>query len=117
MSRTQNAKARRAEMERKLREIKARESTIKERIYRLEASITASPGMESARRISLWNTLPAEADESQLRPHRRQTRVQRELENNARSQQALLALALLGVAAAVSYFLYTLARTHGLISL
>ena len=112
MSRTAQAKARRADMERKLREIRDRESNIKERIHRLEASITAAPGMESARRISMWNTIPAE-DAPAPRSSRRPTRYQRQLENQARSSQALTAFALILIAAALSALLYYLARTNG----
>ncbi len=112
MSRPIQAKARRAEMERRLREIRDRETTIKEKIYRLEASITAAPGMESARRISLWNTIPAEPEAPGRKPVR-PLRYQKQLESHARSSQALTSLVLLIIAAALVCFLLYLARQHG----
>jgi hypothetical protein len=107
------AHARRAELERKLKDIRDRESTIKERIYRLEASIAAAPGIQSARRLSMWNTVPA--DEAPVRHAGPRTRLQRQLTSRARSRQALAALCLVGLALLIGYWLSWQLKTYGVL--
>jgi hypothetical protein len=106
--------ARRAELERRLREIRDQESTIKERIYKLEASIAATPGLQSARRLQLWNTVPADEAGTPLRLRPR-TRYQRQLASRGRSRQALTALFLTGIALLLGAWLSWQLKTHGLI--
>ena len=105
---------RRAELERRLREIRSQETTIKERIYKLEASIAATPGIESARRLRLWNTVPAEESPGASRA-RQQTRYQRQLRNRGRSGQALTALGLFGAGVLLVLWLAYQLRTYGLL--
>jgi len=106
--------AKRAELERRLRDIHDQESNIKERIYKLEASIAAAPGLQSARRLSLWNTVPADEAgvPSRIRPR---TRYQRQLANRGRSRQAIAALFLTGIALLLGVWLSWQLKTHGLI--
>jgi hypothetical protein len=107
------AKSKRVELERRLTEIRRQETTIRERIYKLEASIVAAPHAESGRRLRLWNTVPAE--ESLLPSGRRpRTRYQIQIVNRARSRQALTALFLIGVAVILGLWLSWQIRTYGL---
>ena len=108
------SQARRAELERRLNEIRSQETTIKERIYKLEASIAAAPGLESARRLRLWNTVPAEDSPVSSRP-RVATRYQRQLRNRGRSGQALTALGLFAVGVLLVLWLSYQLRTYGLL--
>ena len=106
------AKSRRAELERRLKEIRSQETSIKERIYKLEASIAAAPRMESERRLRLWNTVPA--DEAYVQPARRTaTRYQRQIINRGRSRQALTALILVTIAGLLGLWLVWQIRTYG----
>ena len=106
--------AKRAEMERRLKEIRSQESTIKERIYKLEASIAAAPGIESARRLQMWNTVPA--DDAVIRPvPRSRTRYQRQLVNRGRSRQALTALMLAGIGLLLVLWLSYQLKTSGVL--
>lgn len=109
-----SSQASRAELERRLNEIRSQESTIKERIYKLEASIAAAPGIESARRLRLWNTVPAEESPASSRP-RTATRYQRQLRNRGRSGQALTALGLFAVGVLLVLWLSYQLRTYGLL--
>jgi hypothetical protein len=105
-----SSQSRRAELERRLKEIRNQETTIKERIYKLEASIAGAPGMESARRLRLWNTVPAE--EAPV-VSRARTRYQRRLVNRGRSRQALAALFLMGIALMLGLWLTWQMKTYG----
>ncbi len=106
-----STKFKRADLERRLKEIRNQESNIKERIYKLEASIAAAPGMESARRLHLWNTVPAEEAPASTQPR---TRYQRRLVNRGRSRQAMSALFLVGVALLLGVWLVWQIKTYGL---
>jgi hypothetical protein len=107
-----SSQSKRAELERRLKEIRSQETTIKERIYKLEASIAGAPGMESARRLRLWNTVPAE--EAPVSPRSRaSTRYQRRLVNRGRSRQALAALFLMGIALLLGIWLTWQMKTYG----
>lgn len=108
------SQARRVELERRLKEIRNQETTIKERIYKLEASIAATPGIESARRLRLWNTVPAEETPASSRS-RMPTRYQRQLTNRGRSGQALTALGLFGVGVLLVLWLAYQFKTYGLL--
>lgn len=115
VSRTRRStQAKRVELERRLNEIRSQESTIRERIYKLEASIAASPGLESARRLHFWNTLPP--DEERV-PRRRgsPTRYQRQLVNRGRSRQAVTALLLMGIAVLLGLWLSWQLRSNGVL--
>lgn len=83
--------ARQAELERKLREIRRQEQTIKERIYRLEAVIAAEPARSSRSRLNSWNTIPPDDVDRESTARSRGTRWQRQRLNRARSRQALIA--------------------------
>jgi len=106
--------AKRAELERRLKQIRSQETTIKERIYKLEASIAAAPGMASERRLRMWNTLPADEAPAARRPLKA-TRLQRRLSNQGRSRQAIGALAIIGVAALLALWLSYQLKTSGLL--
>lgn len=108
-----SSQTRRAELERRLHEIRSQETTIKERIYKLEASIVATPGMESGRRLRLWNTVPA--DEPASARSRVPTRYQRQLTNRGRSGQALTALGLFAVGVLLVLWLAYQFKTYGLL--
>jgi hypothetical protein len=108
-----SAKSRRAELERRLHEIRNQEFTIKERIYKLEASIAATPGLESRRRLQLWNTVPA--DQAPALSVGPRTRYQRQLVNRCRSRQALAALFFVGVALLLGLWLSWQLKVHGVL--
>lgn len=108
-----SAKSRRAELERRLTEIRTQESSIKQRIYKLEASIAATPGEESGRRLRMWNTVPADEMPSGGRHPR--TRYQRQLVNRGRSRQAVTALFLTGIALLLGLWLSYQLKTHGVL--
>lgn len=113
-SKSRRPQAKRAEMERRLKEIRDQESNIKERIYKLEASIAAAPGIESARRLRMWNTVPA--DDVIARPApRHRTRYQRQLVNRGRSRQALTALCLVGIAVLLALWLSYQLKSSGVL--
>ena len=109
-----SSQARRIELESRLKEIRSQETSIKERIYKLEASIVATPGIESGRRLRLWNTLPAE-ESPVISRTRQQTRYQRQLRNQNRSGQALTALGLFAVGVLLVLWLMYQLRTYGLL--
>lgn len=110
-SRRRPSQTKRADLERRLKEIRSQETSIKERIYKLEASIAGAPGMESARRLHLWNTVPAEEAPVAVRPR---TRYQRRLVNRGRSRQAVAALFLMGIALLLGVWLMWQIKTYGL---
>lgn len=95
-----------------MKEIRSQETTIKERIYKLEASIVAAPGMESARRLRFWNTVPADEAPVISRTGAR-TRYQRRLVNRGRSRQAMAALFLMGIALLLGIWLTWQIKTYG----
>lgn len=108
------SQAKRAELEHRLKEIRNQESTIKERIYKLEASIAAAPGLASERRLRMWNTVPA--DEAPVFAGRRKpTRYQRRIANRGRSHQALWALGMMGLALLLALWLSYQLKTSGLL--
>jgi hypothetical protein len=108
------SQAKRAELERRLKDIRNQETTIKERIYKLEASIAAAPGLASERRLRMWNTVPA--DEAAALPSRlKPTRYQRRLANRGRSHQALWALSMMGLAVILALWLSYQLKTSGLL--
>lgn len=109
-----SSKTKRAELEQRLKDIRQQESSIKERIYKLEASISAAPGIESARRLRMWNTVPA--DDARMIPAARpRTRYQRQLVNRSRSRQALTALLLAGIGVLLALWLSYQLKASGLI--
>ncbi len=110
----QSSHAKRAELERRLREIRSQETTIRERIYKLEASIVAAPGLASERRLRMWNTVPA--DEAPAAPRTlKPTRWQRQLRNQGRSRQAIGALFMVGVALLLTLWLSWQLKASGLL--
>jgi len=113
-TRRTQSQAKRAELERRLKEIRNQETTIKERIYKLEASIAAAPGIASERRLRMWNTVPA--DEAPVHsPRRKPTRYQRRIVNRSRSHQALGALGMFGLAVLLALWLSYQLKTSGLL--
>ena len=113
-TRRNSSSSKRAELERRLKEIRSQESTIKERIYKLEASIAAAPGLASERRLRMWNTVPPDEAPAATGKHRR-TRYQQRLANRGRSSQALWALGMLGLALLLGLWLSYQLKTSGLL--
>ena len=109
-----SAKAKRAELERKLTDIRSRETAIKERIYKLEASITAAPSMASSQRLRFWNTIASDEPAPTTRDAR-MTRYQRRLVNKSRSRQAVTALFLTVLAVLVGLWLSYQLKQHGVL--
>ena len=108
-----SAKDKRIELERRLKEIRTQETTIKERIYKLEASIAAAPGLASEHRLRMWNTVPG--DEAPVQTQRGPaTRWQRSISNKGRSRQALGALGMIGIAVLLALWLSYQLKTSGL---
>jgi hypothetical protein len=110
----QNSHAKRAELEHRLKQIRSQETTIRERIYKLEASIAAAPGLASERRLRLWNTIPAEESPAPRRAQK-PTRWQRQLKNSGRSRQAVGALFMVSVALLLTLWLSWQLKTSGLL--
>jgi len=110
----QSSHAKRAELERRLKQIRSQETTIRERIYKLEASIAAAPGLASERRLRMWNTIPA--DEAPAAPRSlKPTRLQRSLRNRGRSRQAVSALFMVGLALLLTLWLSYQLKSSGLL--
>jgi len=84
-------RAKQAEMEERIRQMRREEDQIKARIYKLEASIVAAPSFVAGDRLRNRNILQAEeAESSQGRAFTR-TRWQAQRLNQARSRQAITA--------------------------
>ena len=108
------SQAKRADLERRLKQIRSQETTIKERIYKLEASIAAAPGLASERRLRMWNTVPA--DEAPLIPRAlKATRRQRQINHRGRSRQAIGALCMVAVAVLLTLWLNWQLKANGLL--
>ncbi len=109
-----SAKAKRSELERKLNDIRTRQTAIKERIYKLEASITAAPSMASSQRLHFWNTVASD-EPAPATGDARMTRYQRRLVNKGRSRQAVTAFLLTGFALLVGLWLSYQLKQHGVL--
>ena len=106
-------KARHAELQARITEMHRKEDAIKNKIYKLEASIVAAPAWEAQSRLRNRNSIAAEDYDDGRGPQ--QTRWQAQRMDRARSSQAILAFFLLALFAGfVICFYYTL-KAHGLL--
>ncbi len=108
------SKAREAELQRRLKEIRTQEETIRTRIHKLEASIVAAPSVAAGHRLRNWNTVPP--DEPAARPSRQsRTRWQEQRVNRARSRQAMTALLLVGLLLVFAFWFYHQLSSNGVL--
>jgi predicted nucleic acid-binding Zn-ribbon protein len=108
------AQRRRAELEQKLRDLATRENSLKESIYKLEASIVAAPSYMAAERLRMWNAVPAD-DERVHRPKAARTRVQRKMANRTRSREAMTALVFVALALALGLWFVKALTLYGIL--
>ncbi|RYD36420.1 MAG: hypothetical protein EOP86_06030 [Verrucomicrobiaceae bacterium] len=110
---TRANKAKFAEMEDRIREMRRQEDAIKSKIYKLEASITAAPVFRAGERLRNHNLLVSE-DEDEY-PSRPLTRWQSQRVNRARSRQAMTALFLVMLFITFAFWFYQQLRANGVI--
>lgn len=102
----------RAEMERRLKELRREESHLNERLHKLEASMALHPGAGSRRdQLMLPPEEPADGRRAEARP----LRYQRELVNRNRSRQALTALFMLAAGVLLALWLSYQIKSSGLL--
>ena len=108
------SKAKRADLERRLSDIRDQENHIKERIYKLEASIVSTPSRVVGERLRMWNTVPAD-EAMRSKPLKPKTRYQRKLVNQGRSRQALTAMFFVTIAVLLAIWFTNQLRTSGIL--
>ena len=108
------SKAKRAELERRLSDIRNQENHIKERIYKLEASIVSTPSRVVGERLRMWNTVPAD-EEMQYKLLKPRTRYQKKLVNRGRSHQALTAMFFVTIAVLMAIWFTNQLRSSGIL--
>lgn len=107
-------KAKFAEMENRIREMRQQEESIKDKIYKLEASITAAPVFLAGERLRKHNLIAASDDDDYPeRPLR--TRWQSQRVNRARSKQAMTAFFLVALFLAFAFWFYQQLTNNGVI--
>ena len=108
-------KAKHAELEERIRQMRREEDSIKDKIYTLEASITAAPVFMAGSRLRNRNLIAAEEeDEYTGRPFNR-TRWQAQRLSRARSRQAMTALLLVATFVGFVYWFYLQLRNNGVL--
>ena len=108
-------KAKHAELEERIRQMRREEDSIKDKIYKLEASITAAPVFMAGSRLRNRNLIAAEEEEEYTgRPFNR-TRWQAQRLNRARSRQAMTALLLVAAFVGFVYWFYQQLRNNGVL--
>ena len=108
-------KAKHAELEERIRQMRREEDSIKDKIYKLEASITAEPVFMAGSRLRNRNLIAAEEEEEYTgRPFNR-TRWQAQRLNRARSRQAMTALLLVAAFVGFVYWFYLQLRNNGVL--
>lgn len=108
-------KAKHAELEERIRQMRREEDSIKDKIYKLEASITAAPVFMAGSRLRNRNLIAAEEEEEYTgRPFNR-TRWQAQRLNRARSRQAMTALVLVAAFVGFVYWFYLQLRNNGVL--
>ena len=108
-------RAKQAEMEERIRQMRREEDHIKEKIHKLEASIVAAPVFMAGARLRNRNLIQAEEEEEYTgRPFNR-TRWQAQRLNRARSRQALTALLLVAAFVGFVCWFYLQLRHHGVL--
>ena len=116
----QSAKATRAELERRLKEIRAQEEKLKSRIHKLECSIVAAPGLEVERRIRWRDTVPPDEEMVAARRKKaapvRATRIQAEAASAVRVRQAVTALGLILLLCVFAWWFCNQVIRHGLLT-
>ena len=111
---TRATRAKQAELEERIRQMRLEEDHIKAKIYKLEASIVAAPVHLAGDRLRRRHLIEAEDDAFQGRPFNR-TRWQAERLNRARSRQAISALVLVAVFISFVFWFYLQLRNHGVL--
>ncbi len=108
-------KAKHAELEARIREMRREEDQIKAKIHKLEASIVSAPVFMAGDRLRNRNLLQAEeAEEYHGRPFNR-TRWQAQRLNRARSRQAVTALLLVALFVGFVWWFYLQLRNNGVL--
>lgn len=108
-------KAKHAELEARIHEMRREEENIKAKIHRLEATIVAAPVLLAGDRLRKRNLIEAETEEDyQGRPFNR-TRWQAQRLNRARSRQAITALLLVALFVGFVCWFYLQLRNNGVL--
>ncbi|MES2706436.1 MAG: hypothetical protein V4726_07520 [Verrucomicrobiota bacterium] len=103
-----------AEMEEHIREMRRQEDALKNKIHRLEVTITGNPVLMAKERLRNHNLIAAgDDDDYPGRPMR--TRWQSQRMNRARSKQAMTALFLVILFIAFVFWFYQQLRANGVI--
>lgn len=108
-------KAKHAELEDRIRQMRHEEDNIKAKIHKLEASIVAAPVWQAGTRLRNRNLIAAEeAEDYTGRPFNR-TRWQAQRMNRARSRQALTAFLLVAAFTGFVFWFYLQLRNNGVL--
>ncbi len=108
-------KAKHAELEERIRQMRHEEDNIKAKIYKLEASITAAPVWQAGSRLRSRNLLQAEEPETYGGRAFNRTRWQAQRMNRARSRQALTAFLLVAAFTGFVCWFYLQLRNNGVL--
>ena len=111
---TRATRAKHAELEERIRQMRREEDSIKAKIYKLEASIVAAPGAMMGERLRNRNVV--QADEEEYRgPAFNRTRWQAQRLSRARSRQAITALCLVVAFVGFVSWFFVLLRNSGVL--
>jgi cell division protein FtsB len=108
-------RAKQAELEERIREMRREEDHIKAKIYKLEASIVAAPGFMAGDRLRNRNLISAEDVEASQGRSFNRTRWQAQRLNRARSRQALTAFLLVAAFVGFVFWFYLQLRNNGVL--
>ena len=108
-------KAKHAELEERIRQMRHEEDQLQAKIHKLEASIVAAPGWQAGARLSNRNWVQPDAEDDSPSRGFSRTRYQALRLNRARSTQALAAFFLLSVFIGFVCFFYYMLKINGLL--
>jgi hypothetical protein len=108
-------RAKQAEMEQRIREMRQQEEQIKARIHKLEASIVSTPSFMAGDRLRNRNILQAEEAEPYQGRAFNRTRWQAQRLNQARSRQAMTALVLVVTFVGFICWFYLQLKNNGIL--
>lgn len=108
-------RAKHAEMEDRIRQMRREEDNIKAKIHKLEASIVATPVLMAGDRLRNRNLIQAEEEPEYNGRAFNRTRWQAQRLNRARSRQAMTALLLVAAFVGFVCWFYLQLRNNGLL--
>ena len=107
--------AKQAELEERIRQMRHEEDQIKNKIYKLEASIVAAPVWQAGTRLRNRNFIAPEEEEEYGGRSFNRTRWQAQRMNRARSRQALTAFLLVAAFTGFVCWFYLQLRNNGVL--